>query len=271
MTISYSFAACCLFGVVFLQSKAGDCVESQLTNLSLIKEPRTDSPSKCQILLGQVSFLSLPLVIGVVMCFFVGNVFESFWLRAIWRELRKLDDYVLRGEREHFKYANPNTAHAQSVDYLSVGRSIFCHAILTTRFPWVHVCVQHVTRSHWGSWAHVRLPRTINFQNISHKKHIAIPMTEGRDKRLTIPQGFDGFMVNQCPVLWCGRDLWVKTAHSHLPCFALCRKTTPNKQRAAKLYKMAMNWAKVTQEKQQQAQVYVSTIYFYIHAYISTF
>ena len=107
MTISYSFAACCLFGVVFLQSKAGDCVESQLTNLSLIKEPRTDSPSKRQILLGQVSFLSLPLVIGIVMCFFVGNVFESFWLRAIWLELRKLDDYVLRGEREHFKYANP--------------------------------------------------------------------------------------------------------------------------------------------------------------------
>ena len=34
---------------------------------------------------------------------------------------------------------------------------------------------------------------------------------------------------------------------------------------------MAMNWAKVTQEKQQQGQVYVSTIYFYIHAYISTF
>ena len=34
---------------------------------------------------------------------------------------------------------------------------------------------------------------------------------------------------------------------------------------------MAMNWAQVTQKKQPQAQVYVSTIYFYIHAYISTF
>ena len=77
-------------------------------------------------------------------------------------------------------------------------------------------------------------------------------------------------MVNRCAVLWCGRDLWVETAHSHLPCFALCRKTTPNKQRAAKRYKMAMNWAH-TQKKQQQAQVCVSTIYFYIYAYISTF
>ena len=28
---------------------------------------------------------------------------------------------------------------------------------------------------------------------------------------------------------------------------------------------MAMNWAQVTQKKQQQAQVYVSTIYFYIY------
>ena len=68
-------------------------------------------------------------------------------------------------------------------------------------------------------------------------------------------------MVNRCAVLWCGRDLWVETAQSQLPCFALCRKTTPNKQRAAKPYKMAMNWAQVTQKKQQQTQVYVSTIY----------
>ena len=34
---------------------------------------------------------------------------------------------------------------------------------------------------------------------------------------------------------------------------------------------MVMNWAQVKQEKQQRAQVYVSTIYFYIYAYISTF
>ena len=69
-------------------------------------------------------------------------------------------------------------------------------------------------------------------------------------------------MVNQCTVLWCGRNLWVETAHSHLLCLALCRKTTPNKQRAAKPYKMAMNWAQVTQKKQQHAHVYVNTIFF---------
>ena len=130
----------------------------------------------------------------------------------------------------------------------------------------------HATRGHRGSWAHVRLLRTKNFQKLfSTKKHVVIPATRGRDKRLTWPYGFGAFMVNRCAVVWCGRELWVETAHSHLPCFALRRKTTPNKQRAAKRYKMAMNWAHVTQKKQQQAQVYVSTIYFYIYAYISTF
>ena len=33
---------------------------------------------------------------------------------------------------------------------------------------------------------------------------------------------------------------------------------------------MDMNWVQVTQKKQQKAQVYVSTAYFYIYAKIST-
>ena len=32
-----------------------------------------------------------------------------------------------------------------------------------------------------------------------------------------------------------------------------------------------MKWTQITQKKQQQAQVYESTIYFYIYAYICTF
>jgi len=80
------------------------------------------------------------------------------------------------------------------------------------------------------------------------------------------------FIVNLCVVLWCGRDLWVETANSNLPCFTLCGKTTPNKQRAAKPYKIAMNWAQVTPKKQQQTQVYVSKIYsINIYAYLSMF
>ena len=43
---------------------------------------------------------------------------------------------------------------------------------------------------------------------------------------------------------------FIETGHSHLPCFALCRKTTPKKQRrAAKPYKMVMNWAQIHTER----------------------
>ena len=72
-------------------------------------------------------------------------------------------------------------------------------------------------------------------------------------------KGFGAFMVNRCAVeaLWCGRGLWVETAHSHLPSFALCRKTTANKQRAQN----GIKWPWIERDytkRQQQAQVYVS-------------
>ena len=134
--------------------------------------------------------------------------------------------------------------------------------ILTTRFPWVHGCVHHSTHVHRVSWMH-KLSKRFPSKKASQYPRLGEEMRDWPClKDLT---------VNQCAVLWFGRDLWVETAHSHLPCFALWRKTTPNKQRAAKPYKMAMNWAPVTQKEQQQVQVDVSTIYFYIHAYISTF
>ena len=101
-----------------------------------------------------------------------------------------------------------------------------------------------------------RTSETKNF-----KKHVPLP-------GLT---GFGGFMANRSPVLWCRRHLWVNTGHSNLPCFDLRRKTTPNNQRASKPCKMVMNWVQITQKKQQQAQVYVSKIYFHIYAYISRF
>ena len=70
---------------------------------------------------------------------------------------------------------------------------------------------------------------------------------------------------------WCGRDLWVESTRSDLPCFAFCKKSTPNERPYERPYELAINWAQVAQKKQQQAQVYVSKIYFYIYAYISTF
>ena len=57
-----------------------------------------------------------------------------------------------------------------SVDYLRVGRFMFCHAVLITQIPWVHVRFHLATRGHRGSWAHVRSPRTENVQSIFPQK-----------------------------------------------------------------------------------------------------
>ena len=96
MAISPFFAARCfvLFSYITL-SKAGHCVQSQLTHLSCIKEPRTHSSQKHQNLKDQMSLSSLPLV----MCFCWENqCFESFPFWANWRALWKLDDYALPGK-----------------------------------------------------------------------------------------------------------------------------------------------------------------------------
>ena len=151
----------------------------------------------------------------------------------------------------------PNTAHAQSVDYLRVGGSMFCHAILITRFPWVHVRVHHRTCSHRGSLAHVRLLRTKNYQEHFPQKHIAI--WRGEAKRLALRiwrfhgESVRGSLMRERFVSWdCTEPLGM-----------LRWKTTPYTQRAAQLYKMVANWALVTQKKQQQTHIFVSTIYFY--------
>ena len=62
----------------------------------------------------------------------VSRLFPSSWLWklsfcAIWRSLRKLDDFTLRGERQHLNTLIsmdiiPNSTHTQSVDYLRVKR-----------------------------------------------------------------------------------------------------------------------------------------------------
>ena len=159
----------------------------------------------------------------------------------------------------------PNTAEAQSVDYLRVGRSTFFHAILITRFPWVHVRVHHTTFSHRGSWAHVRLLRTKNYKKNFPQKHIEIWRGEAKGLALRICRFYGesvrGSLIRERFVSWdCTESLGM-----------LRWKTTPYKQRAAQPYKMATNWAQVTQKKQRQTHVYVSTIYFYIwYVHIST-
>ena len=136
------------------RSKAGDCVQSQLTNISRIKEPRTDSPWKRQILKARsVSYL-FPSS-WVLWCVFRGKFFGRFlvldnltcaqeprWLCVAWWTRT----FYIRS----CNWIIPNIAHAQSVDYLWVGRSTFCQAILVTRIPWVYVRVHHATCSHRG-------------------------------------------------------------------------------------------------------------------------
>ena len=112
-----------------------------------------------------------------------------------------------------------------NIDYPSVPRSPESMFAFTTQ----HVVIEVPERT--SDWSELK-----TFKTFSHKKRISIPMMRGRDRKTDLAWPW-------CAVLWCGRDLWAQTAHSHLPCFALCRKTTPNKHRAAKPYKMAMNWA----------------------------
>ena len=79
------------------RSKEGDCVQTQLTNLSRIKEPRTDSPWKRQILKAR-SFSHLFPSSWVLRCAFWGKFFSNFlflgnltraqeprWRRVAWR------------------------------------------------------------------------------------------------------------------------------------------------------------------------------------------
>ena len=79
--------------------------------------------------------------------------------------------------------------------------------------------IQHAVRSHRVSWLHVRLPRAESFQKMSQQK------------KTTSQYPWRGEEIRD-------RDLRVETALSNLPCFALCRKTTANKQPLTKPYKM---------------------------------
>ena len=236
----------------------------QLTNLSRVKQQRTDSylfPSSynryCDV-------------------FFVGNVFESFWFWAIRLALRNLDNYVLCGESEHgLVLGDPGneywiTKHGSSYSSyplsLLISRerclelSNWMNVYKMFAFTAQHVVIEVPQRS--------RIAYLKTFKKISHIKHIAIPMTRGSYKRLTWPEGFGAFMVNRCAVLWCGRDFELRL-HTVTCLVSLYIGKQHRQTTSRKTYKMAMNWAQVTQKEQQQVQVSVRTIYFYIYAYTS--
>ena len=72
----------------------------------------------------------------------------------------------------------PNIAHEQSVDYLRVGRPMFCHAILITLIPWVHIRVTTQRLVIEFPERTSRCPEPKAFKTFPHKKHIAVPMTK---------------------------------------------------------------------------------------------
>ena len=74
-------------------------------------------------------------------------------------------------------------------------------------------------------------------------KHIAIPMTSGRGKRLTWTLEFAAFMVNHIGAWFFDVGEICELRLHTVTCLAslYIAKTTLNKQRAAKPYKMAMN------------------------------
>ena len=108
------------------------------SQLSRIKEPRTDSPWKRQILKARSVSYPFPILYTLI----------------------QLD----------------NSKHrSRAISRLSEGRKIHVLSCnIDYRFPWVPVRVHHTTCSHRGSWAHVRLLRTKNYKKNFPQKHIEI-------------------------------------------------------------------------------------------------
>ena len=131
----------------------------------------------------------------------------------------------------------------------------------------LNVLVDPTTRSRRDTWAHAaRLLRTESFPNIFPQKTHSTPMTMGRDKTADLTlrdlalswwigaQFFDAGEIceSRLHIVTCLASLYVGKQH-----WTNNEPQKPNK--------LAMNWAQVTQKRQQQAQVYVSTTHFYVN------
>ena len=79
------------------------------------------------------------------------------------------------------------------------------------------------------------------------------------------------FIVNWCAVLWCRSDLWVETAHSNLPCFALCQKQHWTNNYLQTRKKWPWIEPRLHRKSNKEPKAYVSEVYFYSYACISTF
>ena len=99
-------------------------LDSQISRASKNRAPIHHESAK-SLKSGQ-SLISSPRH-GYCDVFFEGKYLESSRFWAIWRRaLRYHDDYMLQGHIRSSHWLIPNTAHAQSGDYLRLGRAIEC-------------------------------------------------------------------------------------------------------------------------------------------------
>ena len=160
-----------------MRSKAGYCVHSQLANLSRIEEPHTDSPWKRWILKARwVSYhfnSSWVLRCVFFLCEKSLKVFASGQSNVRSGNSTTTSCVMIANILNTLIHVDNSKQRSRPISRLSEGRKI--HALsynLITRIPWVHVGAHHSTRSHRGSRAHVRLPRSENFQqNFPQKIH----------------------------------------------------------------------------------------------------
>ena len=120
-------------------------------------------------------------------------MFWKFFFWEIWGALRN-DDYVLRGEREHgwVQSGDPGNQYCMTKHGPSYPQIVYCLRVsgvwnyrMDERIKWSRL-PRNTEASRFLSARQIA-PRTKHFQKIFPTKHNAMPMTRGKDKRLTWP------------------------------------------------------------------------------------
>ena len=150
MAILYSFAALCMVGVVFLHKvKQGRWLCAVATH-KFLPHQRTAHwfTIKAPNPLRMVSLLSLPLVMGIVLCFLWEIFLKIFgsgqsdvrsgnsMTTCCVVKTNVLNMLIKFGNSKHRSRATSRLSQGGKIHVLS--------AVLTTRFPWAHVRVHHV-------------------------------------------------------------------------------------------------------------------------------
>ena len=150
MAILYGFAALCLVGVVFPhKAKQGRWLCAVATH-KFLPHQRTVHwfTIKAPNPLRMVSLLSLPLLMGIVVCCLWEIFLKIFGYRQ--SDVRSGNSMttscVVKTNILNTLIKFDNSKHrSRAISRLSQGRKVHVlSAVLTTRFPWAHVRVHHV-------------------------------------------------------------------------------------------------------------------------------